>query len=878
MTARRSSLATVALVAGALLAARGAAAAERAIEDLRFTKTAGVASLEIVFACPVEYQSFSAESGTEVRVRLALGRECLAAVGSGLHSELHDPPRGNLAGARAVVFDTPEGRTGVVVVDFVRAQAFTVNQGRLRNVIRIELAPEAAADELTQDTGSRAAPSLAPGPASTAAPPRPIAAPQEGVAPSESPPRESSSPRAPAPAPPDQRAPPDRRPLRLVQRPVERGERFTIQLAAGPDAAARAGALPRDAQHVVYANEHDAGARRWQELRLGFFATEREAAERLAALRPEFPDALIAIAGVDEQDRATAAPLAAAVDVEKPAADVESRDAAQREAPALAPERVAALVAEADEALKAGDYDRSVQIYTRLLDEPGFSGRREARERLGVARERKGQVAQAKLEYDAYLAEFPEGPDAQRVRQRLAGLVAGANALRETLAAAPAPESRWDFDGGVAQYYRRDVYRPLADLPDEDVQTALYSNFDARLRRHGDRFEVASRVNAGYQYNLLDETESTAPRDQLYVSNAYVDVTDKRRDWTARVGRQTAFGAGVLGRFDGARVDWQWRPQIGLNLTLGRPIDYPRHAVDRHRQFVGVSADLDDLLKTWDFSFFAIGQEVDGIVDRQGVGAEARYRNDAWSVVTAVDVDPSYGVLNSALATASWRAAPKLTLNGRFNAGAAPFLTTHNALIGQQAVSVEELLETYSEPEIRRMARNRTAQGQSASLGLSRPVFDRFQLDLDVALYALDATVASAGVIAIPESRQTSLYLSFVGSSVIKNGDTTIFSLRHTTTLDATADTLLFDFRFAATRRLRLSPRLALAARVYDNGTEQTIVAPGLRLSYRSPRGHQFELEVGKQLADRTFAVARLGEEKEQSDETFFNAGYWWEL
>ena len=49
-------------------------------------------------------------------------------------------------------------------------------------------------------------------------------------------------------------------------------------------------------------------------------------------------------------------------------------------------------------------------------------------------------------------------------------------------------------------------------------------------------------------------------------------VRCRRRDWTARVGRQTAFGAGVLGRFDGARVDWQWRPQIGLNLTLGRPV------------------------------------------------------------------------------------------------------------------------------------------------------------------------------------------------------------------------------------------------------------------------------------------------------------------
>ena len=94
MTARGRA----AFAAGALFAAHGAAAAERAVEDLRFAKTAGVTSVEVVFACPVEYQSFTADSATEIRVRLALGRECAAAVGPGLHSELHDPPRGNLAG------------------------------------------------------------------------------------------------------------------------------------------------------------------------------------------------------------------------------------------------------------------------------------------------------------------------------------------------------------------------------------------------------------------------------------------------------------------------------------------------------------------------------------------------------------------------------------------------------------------------------------------------------------------------------------------------------------------------------------------------------------------------------------------------------------
>ena len=42
-------------------------------------------------------------------------------------------------------------------------------------------------------------------------------------------------------------------------------------------------------------------------------------------------------------------------------------------------------------------------------------------------------------------------------------------------------------------------------------------------------------------------------------------------------------------------------------------------------------------------------------------------------------------------------------LNGRLNVGTAPFLTTHNALIGQSAASIEDLLATYSEGQIRRI-------------------------------------------------------------------------------------------------------------------------------------------------------------------------------
>jgi hypothetical protein len=666
--------------------------------------------------------------------------------------------------------------------------------------------------------------------------------------------------------------------LRLVPPAAARTERFALQLAAGPDAAAAAEGVTPAGAEVLYANEQSAGERSWQELRLGFFDSEAAARARLDALRARFPDAVIAVASVAEQD---AAATERRLQGTTPAQPTRAVAEAERKLPELTPERRAALEVEASDALREQRYDRAIQIYSRLLEEPGYDGRPEARERLGLARERNGQVAQARLEYDAYLMEFPDGPDAERVRQRLAGLVTAAERAhvpRGEIAAAN--ESLWSVAGGVSQFYRRDVYEPLTTLP-ETLQSALLTNLDLVVHREGERFDMRTRVDAAYRYNLLEPQAGLDPADQLYVTNAYLDLVDERHDWSARVGRQSLHTSGVLGRFDGAHAEYRWRPDLAFTATLGRPVDYPRHAVDQHREFGAFSADFDKLVKQWDVSFFGMMQNIDGIADRQAVGAEARFRGAAWSVVGLVDADLSYGVVNSALVNANWRATPKLTFYGRLNAGAAPFLTTRNALIGQTATSVEELLGTYSEGQIRTIARDRTAQEQDAAFGFTRPVLERFELNVDLSYSEYGATVASAGVPALPASGpQTFFQATLIGSSFLKSGDTTIFALRHTDTASALSDTFIFDVRLPSSRRLRLNPRLALTERTSAAGEQQWIVAPELRLTLRRANHHRFDLDLGGQLSDKKLPAPdpTVGAPTEQSEAYFVEASYWWEF
>jgi len=69
------------------------------------------------------------------------------------------------------------------------------------------------------------------------------------------------------------------------------------------------------------------------------------------------------------------------------------------------------------------DYSHAIALYTKILAYPNHPYRQDAQEYLGLARERNGQLAQAKAEYEAYLKLYPKGEGADRVRQRLTGLI-----------------------------------------------------------------------------------------------------------------------------------------------------------------------------------------------------------------------------------------------------------------------------------------------------------------------------------------------------------------------------------------------------------------------------------------------------------------------
>ncbi|MEO8225225.1 MAG: tetratricopeptide repeat protein, partial [Gammaproteobacteria bacterium] len=585
-------------------------------------------------------------------------------------------------------------------------------------------------------------------------------------------------------------------------------------------------------------------------LRLGFFPTEAQAERALAPLRTRYPTAWVVKIGAADHESAQSV-IGLAVPGVSPAPL--SAAAANPTANSTGAEREpGALMAEARTAVLAGDFTRAAHLYTDVLAEPRSAYSQEARELLGVARQRNGEIALAIEEYRLYLKEYPDGEGADRVSQRLDSLTTARDTPKSGLRAATrGGDAEWNSFGSFSQYYRRD----WGDFNGEGMTTQtslLLTDGDFGARKRGEHLDFAGRATLGYDLDLLNEP--TAPGSQTRIYDLYGDLYDRDWDVGVRVGRQTERSGGVLGRYDGAHVSYQLRPDIKLNFRGGFPVYASYDSLDTSRTFYGVSVDLDHLFYGIDTSFFFNTQTVDGVTDRQAVGTEMTYFDGARSVVGVADYDVNFSTLNILSIIGNWSFDSGLALSASADYRRSPFPLAENALIGQTAGSIDELLNSLTEAQIQQLAEDRSGKMLTYSFGASRPLAQRWEVNADFSITQIEEGPGSGGVLALPDSGdEYYVDTSLVGSSLFTEGDVTIFGLRYTDTYNTTTSTVYVDSRFPVTSELRLNPRLGVSLRdITEDSSSEWLLTPSMRLLYRIARNYEIDLEGGGELGSRT--------------------------
>ncbi len=664
------------------------------------------------------------------------------------------------------------------------------------------------------------------------------------------------------------------RPGSAAARPLPDSGSYVINLEsnARPVPAPELAFLSNRERYLVYQTRFPIDGRIWYRTRLGFFRTRQAALRLLAQLKDRYPRAWVTVASRDEIHAAltgaTAKAPATATARPRPKAPRHRVPDIQPSLPRVSNEKIEALMEQARKAVAEEHYGRAIQLYTKVLRYPDHPYRQQALEYLAVTREKKGQFAHAIREYERYLSLYPEGEAAARVRQRLAGLTTAARApLPATGRRRRAGRAKpWDVYGGISQFYRRD--QSTLDNNDELVtQSSLSTDLDITARRRGDDLDVQTRFTGSYLHDFLND----GPGDESSVSSLYLDATHKRYGLSLRLGRQSHNTDGVLGRFDGLLLAYRLTDWLTLKALGGYPVLSTRDSLHTNRTLYGVSMDLGTFANTLDFNAFFVEQQVDGILDRRAVGGEARYFDPVRSLLGFVDYDLSYDSLNTLIVLGTWTLPDRTTLNATLDYRNSPILTTTNALQGQTVTTIDKLLDSFTEDEVRALAEDRTAESTTVTLGATHPLSQRLQVSGDITLSRLGDTKASGGVAAQPGTDNDFFYnFQLIGSSLIKAGDIAILGLRYADTSTSKTTSLSLNTRYPFTRDWRINPRLRVDYR--KNSTDdstQWIGAPSLRMDYRWRRRYRFEAEGGGEWSSR-----ELTTDSQHTSSWFFSLGY----
>lgn len=562
------------------------------------------------------------------------------------------------------------------------------------------------------------------------------------------------------------------------------------------------------------------------------------------------------------------------------------------------------LVADAEQAIADGNPDRAIALLTTAQALPENAAMPRTIELLGVTRERKGQNAQARTQYQDYLKRYPSGEGADRVRQRLAALDAAEAApgtshqLREASGGTGSAKAwKWGARGSFSQFYFRDQGRTstlntsstLGTEIDNSVNVnQLLTAADLTVTGGNDKSQIQIRgagswtKNFGTSRSITTINEGTETR--TYASRPggsisaltalYLDYSQRDMGLQMRVGRQTRNSGGVLGRFDGGLVSWQANPKLRFNVVGGFPVLSSRQTwVLKERPFYGLSVDLGNKRSPWQTTLYWFDQHAKGgFVDRRSVGIETRFVRKSFNAFALLDYDVKFNAVNLALMTFNYSFPDGANLALTADYRKSPLLTTTNALIGQfdtannvAFADLRGLQPFFTDAQIYQLAKDRTLTSKSLTATYTRPITKKLQLATDFSMTdtggtpGTPATSGTPAVGALTAMGKEYFYgAQLIGSDLLMANDIYIVSGRFADTATAKVYTVDFNARVPVTNKFRLSPRVRYG---YRDGKVSPTGVPGgtysqlqptLRLNYYPLKHSEIEVEFGGNFSKQT--------------------------
>jgi hypothetical protein len=502
----------------------------------------------------------------------------------------------------------------------------------------------------------------------------------------------------------------------------------------------------------------------------------------------------------------------------------------------------------------------------QVLSLPANSHTEEAQALMGEARELSGEPNKAKLEYELYLKQYPQGKFVGQVQKHLAELGKGvAPSAAAGPAAAPRPATWFTF-GSFSQYYytghsQIEIITPPPpgqlvfnrDTLSLTDQKALISTLDLQGRRTDSVSDIRVVVRDADTRNYL-EGQSSYNR----LTQAYLEQTHKQLGYFFRAGRQIGQGGGVFGYFDGATVGYHVTPAWRLNVVGGIPVEW-RSPFER--RVYGTSVDYSPPPGRWGLSGYFVEQSLEGYNDRRAVGTEMRYFDQHATAYGTIDYDLNFKKLNIFLIQTNWRTDAGTNFFANIDYRATPPLTLLSGLPGQ--ISLDPTQPTLDFRQLffdsvanlgvdglRAEAAKLTAESTLFALGFTHPVTERWQLGADYRFASISGTQESGILPAAPGTGANHVVSAqALGNKLLMQNDTLVAngSVIIAPTYNGLASSLTYVIPFES---WRWDGTIVYYVQRDDKEQRQTRFAPSLRAAYRIGKHLYLELQGGSEQFD----------------------------
>ncbi len=620
----------------------------------------------------------------------------------------------------------------------------------------------------------------------------------------------------------------------------------------------------------------------WERLNVGFFKQREQAVSLRNKIQKIYPGAWVQKASAKnitftiQSPTSLAKPVAAApITTLKPkqAKASKSEQTLLSNSTSLTEKQLDSLMQRAKTDFKNKKYSSSIRYLNALIAAGEHQYSREALELLGLARQRKGQKAHAVDTYEKYLTFYPDADGSDRVRQRLAGLLTATSAAKENIRMITEEKSDVTTYGSLAQYYQNNR-TSVEGVEAITTLSQLITFVDLTTLHRTTSFDHRYQFTSDHVYDFIDISNRSENSEFRFIE-AYYELSYRKTGSSGRFGRQTLRTGGILKRFDGLSVSYQFTPDMRLNVLGGLPVDIDnKTSINEHKTFYGFTFETGTFLEHWSMNLFYFNQQSDGLQDLNTLGADVRFRDKKKSLFGMLDYDLFYNEITVIQLNADMRLDHERTIYINAYMRKSPLLATSNALIGRQEQSLEELKIVLNNEQIVQLARDRTANSELVTIGGSQQLSKKYQVTADITFAHIGDTVASGGVAATPDTG-TDYFLStqLIANSLLMKNDTNIFGLRYYDTETSSTTSFIINSRFPVSRHWRLNPRLQYDIYKLNNGRSQQKLRALLRTDYRYSNKMHFDFDIGYDETFETNSGQDLG-----NNSLYFLLGYRWDF